>query len=676
VIWALTDVLSGTYRSGTLLDPRAPADGLRRLDRGRGGQDARIRRALREVFAKGRVPLPDRLLAADGRVDTDCLALDFDGNRLLRLDDGCYRLELDDPARGLGCSLLFAPEKPAIRHGDDGIVCTGTDVEMFYYFVPRCRVQGTLRLEGAPVAVRSGSGWYDHEFGRSESRAEEESGPTGSGQAWNWIAAQLDDGSDITVFVVVDTQDGDRVLESRAIVVDPEGRRREYTEFAFEPLEAWTSCRTFNEYPTRWRLEVPEAGARLTVESEFAAQEFVTLISPPSFWEGRVRVHGSLGGRQVTGLGYVERTGFCKVESLDEFFSAVGRETRRCLDRLVPAAPTPEQARRAVGSDRRPSHLDGLDVEQYVRTVLEPIRYVVHNGGKAWRSFGFLACFDAAGGDAEAFREWLALPELVHVGSLIVDDVQDQSELRRGSLACHRVYGEPLAINAGTACYFLAELILANTRLSDRKLARSYELYFEAMRAAHAGQALDIDGPHRLMADAVESGDGTLLERQVLAVHRLKSAVPPASLARVAALLSDASSEVEEALAGLFESYGVAFQIVDDVLNLRGFEGDTKTRGEDIREGKVTAPVARAMSLLSPEERRRLWCILQARTSDPAVIADAIALLEGCGALTACERQARELVEGAWPVVDERLPDSHAKVKLRAFGWFILDRHY
>src|SRR6185436_4459440 len=110
---------------------------------------------------------------------------------------------------------------------------------------------GTLRLAGAAPADVRGSGWYDHEFGRSAHTAHVESGPTVGGQAWNWISAQLDDGSDVTAFVVVDTGDADRVLERRAILIDAQGERHEYTRFAFEPVASWRSCRTFNDYPTR-----------------------------------------------------------------------------------------------------------------------------------------------------------------------------------------------------------------------------------------------------------------------------------------------------------------------------------------------------------------------------------------------------------------------------------------
>jgi geranylgeranyl pyrophosphate synthase len=167
-----------------------------------------------------------------------------------------------------------------------------------------------------------------------------------------------------------------------------------------------------------------------------------------------------------------------------------------------------------------------------------------------------------------------------------------------------------------------------------------------------------------------------MLERRILAVHRLKSAVAPGALARMAALIGGGTDEQAEGLGRLFEAYGLAFQIIDDVLNLRGFEENRKSRGEDVTQGKVTAPIAKAMGRLGAAERRELWSLLSSKPSEPARIQQVIDVVDGCGGLDACEREARELVESAWQAVDPLVPDSQYKVRLRAFGWFVLDRHY
>jgi predicted secreted hydrolase len=76
---------------------------------------------------------------------------------------------------------------------------------MFYYFVPRCDVTGTMTLDGAHLPIDMGTGWYDHEFGGT---GEEGQGPTTSGLFWNWIAAQLESGWEVSAFEIVDDADG------------------------------------------------------------------------------------------------------------------------------------------------------------------------------------------------------------------------------------------------------------------------------------------------------------------------------------------------------------------------------------------------------------------------------------------------------------------------------------
>jgi geranylgeranyl pyrophosphate synthase/predicted secreted hydrolase len=671
LIWALTDPEGQRYFPCTRLDRRTPETVLAEFDAGRGPGDERIHRAVREVFAQGRVPLPDRLLTRDARVASDRLELDFDGDCFAKHGDGSYELDLSSEPGGCSCRLHFVLEKPVIRHGDDGVVRGVGGERMFYYFSPRCRVDGFLTIDGTPLHV-DGSGWYDHEFGEAR---ESNDGllPT---VGWNWLSAHLENGWDVTAYDLFDKADASRSHGRWVILVDPVGERHAYRDFTFEALDSWTSTRTFNEYPTRYRLEVDEAALSLDIVASQPEQELITVMSPPAFWEGLVMLTGVMSGRPIAGQGFIERSGVSTVDTTDDFFASVGRETRRAIETLLPAQPDADQALAMIGGPRRQHFLESVDLEQYARTLVEPIREIILRGGKSWRSYSILCCMDLVGGNSQPFANWLALPELLHVGSLIIDDVQDRSEVRRGGLSCHRLYGEALAINAGCASYFLAQIPVGASRLSDSMRARIYEAYFEALRAGHAGQAFDIAGLADLMPAVVESGDGDRLERRVIAVHRLKSAAPAGALARMSAFIGGGTDEQAEGLGQLFESYGVAFQIVDDVLNLRGFDENRKSRGEDITQGKITAPVAKAMGLLSRRERERLWAILAAKPDAPGLIGEAVDLIDSCGALDACEADARALVESTWQSVSSLVPDSQFKIRLRAFGWFILDRHY
>ena len=251
--------------------------------------------------------------------------------------------------------------------------------------------------------------------------------------------------------------------------------------------------------------------------------------------------------------------------------------------------------------------------------------------------------------------------------------------MRRGGPTAHVIYGEAQAINSGTAAYFIGA---PPARLASwsptRDQLRIYDLYFEALRAGHAGQAIDLDGFDALMPSVVESGDSALLEQRVLAVHRLKTAAPAGCLARMGAIVGGGTDAQIEALGRFFEALGLAFQIIDDVLNLRGFKGDLKTKAEDITQGKVTLPVAKAMSRL-PNGRARVAAGRRcaAKPEDPRVVGEVVAMLEACGAIDACaDAGARARRSGLARRSSRWSKTRCRKLMLRAFGWYVLERHY
>jgi geranylgeranyl pyrophosphate synthase/predicted secreted hydrolase len=681
VTWALSDPRAQTYYAQSRVDKSAPELGLERIKKGRGSRDPRLNRAIKELLEDGRVPAPDRMFTGDVFVaptESGRLELDFDGQRLQKRDDGTYQLEL--VAEDGGATLVFTPEKPPHRHGDDGVVRGLEGENMFYYFIPRCQVTGTVVLDGHNVPV-TGQGWYDHEFGghRAEGELNEAAATSPEEEridmAWNWAAVQLDNGTDVTAYSLQRVADG-KVMHRWAVVSDANGQQRSYLDMTLSPHNEWRSTRTFYDYPVEWVLSIPSAELELKLQAAFVDQEFITCISKPAFWEGRIDAAGTYNGQKVQGLGYIERSGFEKVKDLDEFFTAVGQEVRKSVANVLPLALTPEHARELVASKERPHYLDGMDLPQLSRALIQPIREITDRGGKSWRSYAALACCDVVEGDSRKFVQWLAMPELLHVGSLIVDDVQDRSTVRRGGPAAHITHGEPLAINSGTAAYFLTQKLLHSDELSSRQKLSLYDLYFECMRAGHAGQAIDLDGLHPALELAAETGDAATLEKRVLNVHRLKAGVPAGSLARMGAIAGGGSDAQVEAVGNFFEQLGLAFQIVDDVLNLRGFKNDLKSRGEDVSNGTVTLPVAKAMSKLGKAERVKLAATIKSKPKDPATISGVVELLETSGATQACADQARDVVESAWQAAEPLLPDNVPKVMLRAFGWYVLERHY
>ncbi len=672
--WAVSDVKDGRYLSVSRVDAAAPTIGLEKIKQGHGSKDGRLNRAMTELLEKGRVPRPDRVFGGPVTVALDRLALDFGGTRFEKLASGAYQVTLDD-GEGLVCQLAFQPKKAPVLHGDRGVVRGVHGEDMFYYFIPRCEVTGELTLDGQRAAL-SGQGWYDHEFGCPPAQQATKSAHAGDAHiAWDWLSAQLDDGTDVSVYQLVDTRSG-KGAGHWAVVSRPDGGREGYTDFQLETERPWRSVRTFQDYPTRWQLEIPAAQLSLRAEAAFADQELVTVLSKPAFWEGRVDCKGTLEGRAVAGPGYVERNGFSEVETLDDFFARVGEEVRKSVMRLYPLELSPKHAANLVGDAKRPQVIDGVDLPQLSRTLIEPVRTITDRGGKSWRSYAALACCDVVLGDSRKFAEWLAMPEFIHVGSLIVDDVEDGSTVRRGGPTAHLVHGEPLAINAGTAAYFMGERLLRRSLVSPENQLKLYDLYFEAMRAGHAGQAIDLDGLSGAVPDAVERGQIEALEARVMAVHRLKTAVPAASLSRMGAVAGGGTEAQIEAIGYYFESVGLAFQIIDDVLNLRGFKGNLKTKAEDISHGKVTLPFVKTLGVLDRPARADFASRWMAKPTEPRELAALVQIVEGAGALDACVKQAADLVEDAWRALDPVVEDSLAKIMLRAFGWYVLERHY
>jgi len=195
------------------------------------------------------------------------------------------------------------------------------------------------------------------------------------------------------------------------------------------------------------------------------------------------------------------------------------------------------------------------------------------------------------------------------------------------------------------------------------------------LRAGHAGQGLDIAGLHHMMPEVVETGETTDILDSLRAIHTYKTGGAAGTLCAVACVICDASPEQSAALENFGTQLGLAFQIVDDALNLKGFEGDLKEVGEDIRDGKITYPVIKGMSRLSKFDRQYIWSILQERTEDTGKISSVIAMLNKVSAVDDCLVEAHNLVEEAWEKLDPVLEDSLPKVMMRTFCGYLTERN-
>jgi geranylgeranyl pyrophosphate synthase len=276
------------------------------------------------------------------------------------------------------------------------------------------------------------------------------------------------------------------------------------------------------------------------------------------------------------------------------------------------------------------------------------------------------------GKNPDKFVDFAAIPEVIHNGTLMIDDIEDTSELRRGKPCTYKMYGLDIAINAGNAMYYLPLLPLMKNRkkIAVEKLFRIYEIYVQEMINLSLGQAMDIAW-HK-----GSSGADNLGEDDYLQMCAYKTGTLARMSAKIASILADADDGLVEKLGRFAESLGVAFQIRDDVLDLTGEEFEKKKgcRGQDITEGKRSLIVIRTLRNANVQDKGRLIEILNMHSSDQRLRDEAIAIMKKYGSIDYARQLAGKMVEESWRNVGRSLPPSGGKEKLKAFADFLIER--
>ncbi|MBI1902219.1 MAG: polyprenyl synthetase family protein [Planctomycetia bacterium] len=257
----------------------------------------------------------------------------------------------------------------------------------------------------------------------------------------------------------------------------------------------------------------------------------------------------------------------------------------------------------------------------------EAMRYMLLAPGKRLRPLVVLLSANACGKAAEVALHAACAVEMVHTYSLIHDDLpcMDDDDLRRGQPTCHRKFDEATAVLAGDALLALAFEALAAGPRTGQSLPRDAAAACCAVLAKAAGATALVGGQSDDLA--AEESDGGL--DQLLAIHARKTAAMFVASARLGGICAGASAVQLEALTQYGHSLGLAFQIMDDLLDVRGQESNVGKRlGKDSRRGKLTYPglIGVDESLRKAEEHiERARGAVSALGSDAAGL-DALAL--------------------------------------------------
>jgi geranylgeranyl pyrophosphate synthase len=251
---------------------------------------------------------------------------------------------------------------------------------------------------------------------------------------------------------------------------------------------------------------------------------------------------------------------------------------KRGLDLNEASSLLPEGAAlaRMLGFDNSPAVEDILR-----RALMNPVKEMTANKGKRIRgrlvTIGFRLLSPSGGYSALARRRCRTcaeVVELIHAGSLIVDDIEDGSVIRRGRPTLHVQYGIPVALNAGNWLYFLPLELLGQLDLPRDELLCMYQHYHRTLLRAHFGQALDLGG----RVDALSQHQ---IYEVCLASMRLKTGALMGFAVTLGGWLAGASERVLSILYEFGSELGVALQMFDDVGNVMDKTAPAK-RYEDI----------------------------------------------------------------------------------------------
>ena len=352
------------------------------------------------------------------------------------------------------------------------------------------------------------------------------------------------------------------------------------------------------------------------------------------------------------------------MENVVEILSEYAKIVNEALEKHVPRRVDEEYLRSILGEAEY-----RYEVESLNKSIFEPFWDLADRGGKRWRPALMLMVYEALGRDPKEIAPLTIIPEVIHNGTLAVDDVEDRSEFRRGKPCIHLLYGEDVAINMGNTMYYLPLTVLRKLSIPPEKRLRILEEYVETMLKLSFGQAMDIAW-HRGLVEEVD-------EDQYLQMALFKTGALAGFAAKLAAIMADASEEEAEQIQRFAELVAVAFQIQDDVLNLVGDEAKYgKEIGGDISEGKRTLMVIHALRNLPRAEAEKLRKILDMQTKDRDMILEAIQLIRKAGSIEYAKRVSRKLAEEALEILRETIPEGSGRRKLEALASFLITREY
>lgn len=533
----------------------------------------------------------------------------------------------------------------------------GQDIStsMFYHTYPLCTLTGQVDNEQV-----TGQVWFDHQWGSYGMFFDQKNKNMLRG--WNWFGINLEDKTSWIIWLNRELDSG-AVISGRAVRMSADHSLQHYENLQAQPTRFWQSERTGTCYPLDWQIRLPDEDISISFTPLADDQEIVLFGPYRSLWEGCGLARYEHQGQSLEGEARGELFGYGYLTDFRQYFLPLEERIKKNIRTFFPEIATQPLIESYCGSSAYPHPLKAYD-----ETLFAPVWDLMKRDGKMWRPTFSLLMLEALGCPSENFASVLSVfPELSHTGSLIIDDIEDHSILRRGGETIHQKFGTDIAINAANTLYFLPFLELINHQhLSIQQKNAIYAVLIKGFIAAHLGQAADIYWSKNMTPDNLESWLKTDLEHCILQAYSSKTGALLKGSTNAAAIIANVDEETRKVCESFAENVGIAFQIMDDIKNFDP-ELSRKKYGEDIVEGKLTYVIVQALLNLEPQEKDYLVTIL----CDPLerqkneTIERVAELIRTSGILLAAQQRAADLFHQSWEQFSQHSRHSEAKIALK-----------
>ncbi len=294
-----------------------------------------------------------------------------------------------------------------------------------------------------------------------------------------------------------------------------------------------------------------------------------------------------------------------------------------------------------------------FDYNVWQKAFSGPFYTLFNRGGKRMRPVLCCLIHDALGGSFKDIYKFSVISEIIHTGTLIIDDIEDNSDMRRGDKAVHKIYGQEIAINAGVFIHFFPQLIIKNSNLPHFQKSVLYNVIVNELTKVHLGQGMDI------LWSKEKRFNISYDEYLQMAAYKTSALLNVAL--KIGAILAGADKKILEKIESISEKMGIAFQIQDDILNLKPGTKWGKETGEDITEGKITYLVCDFFSRAKDIDKEILGNILSSGTKNELEIKKVIKILRKYKSFEKASNYAKNLILSAKDDIDDVLEDSDYK---------------